>query len=176
VSDGGGESAIVLVVPAVARWRLRYDASAPLGVPAHVTLLYPWRPAPVGEADLDALRRSLAGARAFDLAFRDFGRFPRVLYLRPDDDTAVRGLMRRLFAAFPEHPPYGGAHGSDAVPHLTVADAAQAGALDFTAIAAAIEADVRPRLPVATHVDAVTVIARPDGGPWSVRARLPLAP
>jgi len=43
-----GETGVVVPVPAAAavvgHWRKRYDTSAPLGVPPHVTICYPFVP------------------------------------------------------------------------------------------------------------------------------------
>ena len=43
-----GRSAIVVPVPdaepAVGTWRARYDSSAAFGMPAHITVLYPFLP------------------------------------------------------------------------------------------------------------------------------------
>ena len=170
------ESAIVLLVPeadpVVARWRARYDAAAALGVPAHVTLLYPWRTAPVTDDDLAELTAALSGARAFTLTFADFGRFPRVLYLEPDQDAPVRALILRLAAAFPEHPPYGGMPVADVVPHLTIADLPAGG--ELAPLAATIEPDVRPSLPIASRASVVTVLESDQAGRFTVRASMPL--
>jgi hypothetical protein len=42
-----------------------------------------------------------------------------VLWLAPDDPAPFRELTDRVYAAFPEHPPFAGAF-ADVVPHLTV--------------------------------------------------------
>jgi hypothetical protein len=45
-----GQTALIVPVPeadpAVAEWRDRYDRSAPMGVPAHISVLVPWIPEP----------------------------------------------------------------------------------------------------------------------------------
>jgi 2'-5' RNA ligase len=170
------ESAVVLLIPeadpALARWRERHDPGAGRGVPAHVTLLYPWRPAPVTNEDLNALADAVRGVAPFTLTFRDFARFTRVLYLRPDDDEPVRTLMHRVFAAFPEHPPYGGMHEDDVVPHLTIADVELDDELD--PLAAQIEPDVRAALPVTARIEAVTVMEQGANEQFAFRAAVPL--
>ncbi len=44
----GHDSALIARVPEVepiiGRWRARFDSSAPFGVPAHVTVLFPFMP------------------------------------------------------------------------------------------------------------------------------------
>jgi hypothetical protein len=69
----GWETAILLPVPAaepaVSRHRARFDQAARDGVPAHITVLYPFLP-PAGISDqlLASLGRLFAGFAAFDAA------------------------------------------------------------------------------------------------------------
>jgi hypothetical protein len=65
----GPRSALIVEVPAaepaVARRRERLDSSAPLGVPAHITVLYPFLPpGAIGPAVLGDLGRLFAAAGA----------------------------------------------------------------------------------------------------------------
>ena len=54
--------------PLVHEWRLRYD-NADLGIPAHVTLLFPFVPAEeIGEELVDELRDLFAGQPAFSFS------------------------------------------------------------------------------------------------------------
>lgn len=153
--------------PAVRAWRDRHDPSARAGVPAHVTVLFPF----LDESRIDAAVRAELAATfarfdACDLRFTRCGRFPGVLYLAPEPDEALRHLTQAVAARWPEAPPYGGAF-ADVVPHLTVADGPQDEALD------AIEARLLPALPVTTRLASVELIAY-DGAKWHVRASFPL--
>lgn len=171
-----GESAIVLLVPeaepVVGRWRDRYDSSVALGLPAHVTLLFPWLDAPLTGDDKRELADVLLSQPSFEVTFSTTGRFTAVLYLQPDDDGPLLGLMNRLYEAFPDYPPYGGIHEDNVVPHLTIVDASREG--DFEAVAAEVVADVHPRLPIGMEVREVTLIESDDDGIWRVRTAIPL--
>lgn len=102
--------------------RERFDPSAVLGVPAHVTVLFPFM-----SPDLvtpEVLRRAAASLRSvnsFNFALRNIGRWPETTYLKPEPAAPFVHLTRTLFTEFPECPPYGGAF-PDIVPHLSVAD------------------------------------------------------
>ena len=48
------------------------------------------------------------------------GRWPDVVYLAPEPDAPFRRLTAALASAFPDYPPYEGAH-EEVIPHLTVA-------------------------------------------------------
>jgi 2'-5' RNA ligase len=175
--DAAAETAVVVLLPeadpAVDEHRLRLDHARPWGVPAHLTVLYPFvPPAEVDDVVLAALADAVRAIPPFDCVFADTAWFGAdVLWLAPADDGPFRALIRAVSAAFPDHPPYGGAHGAEPVPHLTVAERVLA---DDARMRVA-EASVRERLPVRAHVGSVALIAgrrAPDS--WSVIATVPL--
>lgn len=106
--------------PLVAPWRDRLDPSARLGVPAHVTLLFPFHsPELVSEQVREDVLRLVAATPAFDFRLQATGRFPGVLYLAPEPADPFVGLTRALVQRFPDCRPYAGRH-PHIVPHLTV--------------------------------------------------------
>jgi 2'-5' RNA ligase len=157
------ESALLIAVPeaepAVREHRARLDSSARDGVPAHLTVLYPFLPpGSIDGAVLASLRRLFAGFAPFDVTLDRVSWFgEEVVWLAPRDDGPFRALIRVTRAAFPQCPPYGNKH-ADVIPHLTIGDRDDPGALR-----AAAEA-VRPHLPVATRAAAVTLMAGPAPG------------
>ena len=176
------ETAVVVLVPeaepVVAPYRLGLDRAAAWGVPAHVTVLYPFlEPARLDEDVLDRLGAAVRGVPAFEATLAAVGWFgDEVAWLAPDPvaDAAFRALTAAAYDAFPDHPPYGGAH-EDVVPHLTLGESAVAG---LAAVRAAEHA-VSPKLPVRTRVREVAVLAGAEvAGSWSVvhRIALPAGP
>lgn len=141
-----GASALVVVVPeaeaVVGALRAEHDPSAAAGMPAHVTVLFPFVPeSRFGAAE--RMRTALVVSRfaAFDARFRGTGRFPGTLWLKPSPKAAFRDLTLALAAAFPDCPPYGGAH-AEIVPHLTVACAGDLDAIETGLAAADVESRV----------------------------------
>jgi hypothetical protein len=166
------ESAILLEVPEaeplVRELRREGDVSASLGVPAHVTLLYPF----VDDPDpgiVEEVRWFFAGVDGFPLDFSTVGEFPEVVYLAPDQAAEVSGLIDALARRWPEHPPYGGLF-EQVVPHLTVVDTPD-GELRQRAREA-----VEPRLPVRSWATEASLWVHEDGSDWRCLARFPLAP
>ena len=167
------ESALLIAVPEVepivAALRATHDPSAAHGVPAHVTLLYPFIPREeltpaVSERVAEALFAS--GVGPYVARFERTARFPGLLYLEPAPRSAFEALIASLVEAFPDHPPYAGAFDA-IVPHLTVAD-------DEDADLDAIDARVRAGLPVASEVREVTLMGEGDAG-WEPLEIFPLA-
>jgi 2'-5' RNA ligase len=119
-----GESAIIVPVNVpvgVNRLRERMDPSAADGVPAHITLIYPFMPP--SELKDDVRRRVeeiIAAQPSFPFVLTAARRWPNVVYLEPEPDEPFRRLTASLAAAFPDYPPYEGVH-DEIVPHLTVA-------------------------------------------------------
>jgi hypothetical protein len=171
----GLRSALVVEVseaaPAVDGWRERTSAAKPSnGVPAHVTVLFPFVPA----AEIDA--ELLAGLRAlfedhppFRFELRECRRFPAVLYLAPEPPEPFVALTDAVAAAYPGYTPYEGAFDS-IVPHLTAAEGEPA-VLDRA------ERDIRRWLPLAAEARDVLLLAEvePDLARWREHTRLPLA-
>ncbi|MFI8423735.1 2'-5' RNA ligase family protein [Streptomyces sp. NPDC085479] len=153
--------------PAVRGWCERLDPSAQAGVPAHVTVLFPF----LDESRIDArvysaLADVLGSHHAFDLRFERCGRLPEVLYLVPEPDTPLRQLTEAIAERWPEAPPYGGRF-AEIVPHLTIAQGHEDAVLEE------IEADLASRLPFTSHIASVELMVH-DGVKWQERASFAL--
>ena len=90
-----GDSGIVVLVPdaepVVDRWRQRHDGAARQGMPAHITLLYPFlTEARLDAAVIDRLRSICAPTWPIDLELRRTARFPATIYLAPSPPTSSR--------------------------------------------------------------------------------------
>jgi 2'-5' RNA ligase len=155
--------------PVVGDWRLQHTRDAPLGIPAHVTLLFPWVPVDElgGEAET-RLARILGETEPFDVTFARTARFPEVLYLEPGPAERFAALTAAIAAEWPEHPPYEGAH-ENVIPHLTVAEG------DDESLFERIRAEVEPQLPLETRITEARIYGENAAGRWHERSRLPLA-
>lgn len=156
----------VPVPPGIERLRTRWDWAASAGVPAHVTVLFPF----LAPRDLaPATRRELVAIAAatdpFEVTFRRVGRFPGVVYLAPEPDEPFARLTAAIAARYPDHPPYGGVF-DQVVPHLTVAESATAPPDE---IAMAAEA----HLPIRHRVTTLEVLVEGAEGRWHSRWRVP---
>jgi 2'-5' RNA ligase len=163
-------SALIVEVPEaeplVSDWRLRYD-NASLGIPAHITLIFPFVPADALSAELSAeLRELFAGQPAFSFSLPRVARFPEVAWLAPDPDDPFRHLTELLATRYPEFPPYEAIH-DEVIPHLTI------GRGD-AAFQDEVEAALAPRLPIAARADEVTLLVEDDSGRWRAGERFAL--
>jgi hypothetical protein len=127
-----------------------FDLAAHWGVPAHVTVLYPFvPPAAIDETVLAELAGATAAVSPFRAEWRRTGWFVAdVLCLAPEPASSFRALTAAVWHAFPDHPPYGGRF-DEVVPHLTVGHDAPLDDLR------AAERDVVTRLPITMVVNAV---------------------
>ena len=145
----------------VGPWRSQGDPAAALGVPAHVTLLYPFLPPDRLDVGVVAeLEWFFRGVDAFDVRFERVEEFADdgVVYLDPDGkelDELATALARR----WPETPPYGGrVHSPHA--HLTVAHTSDA------MLRSAATAAVLPGLPLETQVERAGLWTCSESGSW----------
>ena len=170
------ESAFVLLVPEaeplVKSFRDRYDPSAAAGVPAHITLLYPFKPPDeVDQAVLRRLRCCFQRFAPFRFSLAPIRRFiDGVLYLTPEPDEPFRQLVLAIWDQYRETPPYGGKW-PDIVPHLSVAWVKDEQQLDR--IADDFAKASHGRLPIPATAAQVTLMEKRSGH-WFIRATFDL--
>ncbi|GIE48735.1 hypothetical protein Ani05nite_22690 [Amorphoplanes nipponensis] len=170
-------TAVVIAVPAaepaVATHRTALDRAASWGVPAHITLLWPFLPpSQINQEVLTALGRIAAQERAFTLTLDRIDWFgDTVVWLAPAPARPFLTLTTALTARFPQAPPYGGAF-TETIPHLTIGHDHPRTTLQAAATA------VTRHLPITTTVTTISLIAgaREPGDNWHTIADFPLAP
>ena len=143
--------------PAVGAIRLAHDWSAARGVPAHVTLLFPF--APADDVDEQALRELFARFPAFGFTLDRIERFESGnVWLHPEPSWRFADLTAAIWQRWPRYPPYEGAH-DEVIPHLNVSDEP-------------IEFDVA--LPIACRTSEALLLEEQDDERWVTRVSFPL--
>jgi 2'-5' RNA ligase len=170
VTPQTAESALVILVPeaepVVKALRDRHDPSAAAGAPAHITLLYPFKPPDeIEQPDIARLQHCAGAVGPFDFSLAVTRRFPGVLYFAPEPDESFRRLTATIWSAYPETPPYRGQYQA-IVPHLTVAQVADERQLD--AVAAALQRASAGKLPIAARASEMALLDTVSGR-WEVR-------
>jgi hypothetical protein len=97
------QSVLVILVPEaetlVGPFRSRYDSSAADGMPAHITINYPFLPAVQDESGaIDSLRGLFSSVSSFEFALGAVGRFPGALYLEPAPAQPFIDLIQAVSA------------------------------------------------------------------------------
>lgn len=154
----------------VAAPRRRLDPLAPLGVPAHVTVLFPFMPAAEITDDVRARLSTLfAQVPEFTCRFARTAWFGTdTLWLAPEPPDPFAFLTSRAHAAFPAYPPYEGRF-AEVVPHLTIADHAP---LDDMRAA---DQEIQRHLPITATISTVTLLTENPSGHWDAAASFPLS-
>ena len=169
------ESALIIAVPEaeplVKPFRDRRDPSAAVGVPAHITILYPFMlPHEITADVLARLHDLFAQFAAFEFALLECRRFPKVLYLAPSPAEPFKALTYAVVERYPKYPPFGGAF-AEVIPHLTIADVDEAAQLDD------IEREFMhqhgAQLPVKARANEVWLIDN-TAGRWEAKQAFPL--
>ena len=144
---------------------------ARFGVPAHVTVLFPFcaRDA-IDEPTRQVVGQVASSVPAFSARFVEPAAWPGVVWLRPEPDDSFRALTAAAMERFPDYPPYEGEF-ADSVPHLTVGQN-----LDEEQHRAALEAMTEGlrRRPIATEVRELVLYMSDDRGHWARRGGWPL--
>lgn len=173
-----GDSGLVVPIPEadpiVQKLRLVHDPVADDGVPAHVTVLFPFVPRDEIDGVLHGeLAALFAGVAGFPYRFERVQRFgTTTVYLAPEPAEGFAALTELVASRWPEHPPYGGVY-EVVVPHLTVGDQLTAPAADDVELRAA--AALARHGPVTGRADEVVLITQDPNGRWSTGGHYPLA-
>ncbi|MEB3368890.1 2'-5' RNA ligase family protein [Saccharopolyspora mangrovi] len=135
------------------------------GVPAHLSLLYPFVPAAELDQQADsALTGVFARASPLSVTFAGIVRSGGFLALRPEPADGVAALASAVRSRWPEVVPYGGRY--DADPHLTVA------MRTTEQRAGAIERELLPNwVPLSAELREAWLVE--FDGQWRVRSRSP---
>ncbi|MEU8484606.1 2'-5' RNA ligase family protein [Streptomyces sp. NPDC048641] len=136
------------------------------GLPAHVSLLYPFLPAAELTAEVDAEVRDLAASLpAVETDLKDFVTAPRFVAVPV---PALQAVADAFCARWPHIAPYGGRFGERPEPHVTLAT----GATDEEA--ELVRDRVRPLLPLRVVAWRVDLVVRTDRD-WRLRLTAPFA-
>ena len=156
----------------VAELRLRHDESARLGVPAHITVLFPFiPPSELTPPALATLRHLFLARATFRFQLSSVGRFPATCYLQPDPSEPFVALTELLWQAFPAYPPFSGEFPS-IIPHLTVAHGSEPAA---GVVSKAVASALAQHGPIQSTCGSV-VLMENSSGRWSRMHEFPLAP
>ncbi len=173
VSDRSArESALIVPVPEaepyVQRHRFRHDSVALFGVPAHITVLYPFiAPDDISDSATDAVRAVLEHFPEFPFRLTRLAQFPEgATYLAPEPAMRFVDLTVAITERFPTYLPYGGAH-ADLIPHLTVAQSPDAPAAEL--------AEIERHLPIPCVARETWLMVEDDEDHWRTRSRFVLA-
>lgn len=160
-----GDTALVFLVPeaesVVHSWRSAHDPSATEGMPAHMTVLYPFiAEGELNDHTLNEIATICGDWQSTAVGFMEFGRFPAVLWLKPDT-TSCFELITQIRNRWPECLQYGQSN-LEVIPHLTITDGAS------EQIVAQAQADIAQHLPLKAMISAVALMAF-DGNNWVCR-------
>jgi 2'-5' RNA ligase len=146
-----------------------HAGSVAMGIPLHLTLLYPF--APPDQADEEALADFFAAREPMTVTLVGVAEWPAVVYAVPEPRDDLSELMRALWERFPDYPPYGGEI-ADPLPHVTLAES---GEDESTAeLAAAIRARTNSFFPLSCDVRDVALLEEHEPDRWRERRRFPL--
>lgn len=169
------ESGFIVCVPEaeamVGGLRERFDSSARLGVPAHITVLFPFMsPESITASVVQRIEGVLREAQAFEFSLATVARFPTTAYLEPRPAAPFIALTESLAREFPEFPPFGGEFPT-IIPHLTVAHGS---ATESELVEAQLVSSLAMHGPITSVCDSL-VLMENSSGTWRQVHVFPLA-
>jgi 2'-5' RNA ligase len=160
--------AIKVLLPAdLERVRVAHVPNAALGVPAHITLIYPFLPAHLLDASVRRrVARALASHPPFRIRLAGVRRWPNSHYLAVEPVLPFEAIVGSLVEAFPEYPPYAGEF--EYVPHVTIAEGDDR---SLARLARDLSVPAGER-----NVTRILLIAQDREGTWRIRWTFHLGP
>lgn len=147
----------------------RHPEAARGGVPAHVTVLFPFlRPEKIDDGVLRTLRELFEQHPPMPVRFTECLRRTEFVYLHPEPVDGLRRLLDHARREWPDVLPYEGAFG-EVEPHLTVS------IRTTEETAEQIHAESGRELPIDAELREGWLISSHDEQ-WSVLERFPLGP
>jgi 2'-5' RNA ligase len=101
--------------------RQKYAPDISMQGPSHITLFFPFVPPDEVPAASNLLRTLCNGVAPFQLKLDHYSQFEGTRYLAPSNPEPILSLHKLLLTNFPDYLPYEGQHGTELVPHLTLA-------------------------------------------------------
>jgi 2'-5' RNA ligase len=161
-------TALLIEIPVEApvdEFRQRHlAATVARGLPAHVTVLFPFAAA----TDVDARLRREVGEHfrafaAFGAELTGVGQFDAHAWLVPEPHERFTALLAETYARFPQFPPYGDAF-AEPVPHLTIAEDGAGESVED--IVGQADRELGAGLPFEFTVDRVALFEELADGTW----------
>jgi 2'-5' RNA ligase len=167
---------LALIIPVdeaeilVSNIRSKYDPSAPVGIPAHITINYPFTPdISIHYNYLQILSSAFANIKKFTFKLDKICEFPNTIYLSPRPTKIFIRIIKTITALFPESQPYKGEY-SEIIPHLTLA---QVKGTEINSIKAIIANQLNANLPIKSIAKEIWLI-EDNNGLWDKRFIFPL--
>ena len=153
-------------------YRKIHDPSAQHGFPPHISIIWPFmRPDRIDEETLKQLKCFFEGFPKLDLQFRETGRSPTGLYLRPEPREPIIEMILAAMKLYPDFPPYG-ISDYHPNPHVTVAHEKNPRKLE--AITSAFDTEAQAFFPIRTRAEKVWLLEEHGRG-WERRVAFELA-
>lgn len=170
------ESALVLSVPEaeelVGPYRRKYTTDGAIGMPAHITILYPFiKNEEWNDKNRSTLLETVSNISpfSFELSKLNCFREHNVLYLEPLPIKEILRVVQVMLQTFPEYPPYGGEIPLDKLrPHLTMAVGSNR--KEISSIEKKIFKEIASNLPLKVYAR-VLLLAIKTAGEWTILER-----
>ena len=170
MSDGDRRSALVVVAaeaePVVRECRLRYQREAvERGLPAHLTILFPFAAATeIDDGLLTKLRRLYTPVRPFAYELASVSSFRDAAWLAPVPVEPFHSLVGVARQTFPALPPYGDPE-HVVVPHCTIGTDDHPEAVE--SMVRELREDLGPQLPIRCRATELVLLVEGTDGRWA---------
>lgn len=160
-----GATSLLFLVPEAQDLFDAVGGATPGGIPAHITVLYPFIP-PIRatQQTRDELAQLAAETDRFSVTITSLAQYEITTYLDLEPEAPIQALTHHIFDHWPNYPPYGDID-LYIQPHMALAQGV---------IPSDVEATALPYLPVNAEITHLTMMVRRWSGRWMIDSEFPL--
>lgn len=154
--------------PVIGVWREKYDEVSHHGMPAHVTLLFPFKaPDFITEKVINKIGEIFSNVKQFPFVLNKIGTFPHVIFLEPNPRESFIELTEAIARQFPENPPWEGKY-SSINPHITIGSKIDEQKMND--IKEKITQDIKNKLPIKTNATEAWLMVK-NSDAWKIKRK-----
>lgn len=155
----------------ISPWHSKLE-TAQKGIPPHITLLWPWKEAPLKHTDIETLKHVLKDIQTFSVTFNKIEQFQNgTIFLACENTEYIQSIMKTIFDTFPECKPYNGEF-MNPTPHLTIAQVSDQSTI--SQVYDEICTKLKPVLPLTYLVDEIVIMEELETKDWKITETIKL--
>ncbi len=155
--------------PVIGEWRKKYDHVALHGIPAHITLLFPFKESSqITQEIIKKLEGIFLKVKQFPFTLDRINTFPNVIFLDPNPRDEFIKLIEAIVHIFPENSPYEGKY-SSINPHATIAQISDIEKTD--SLKKQIEEDISINFPIQCLAKEAWLMIEDEKGEWHIQSK-----
>lgn len=152
------------------KWRTKTIDIAKLGVPSHISIIYPWIESPIDRIQLDELEKIINYLPKISIQLKGIEYFDNhIAYLSIKNVNCILNIQQLIINNFPKYLPYEGKI-KNPIPHITIAKSLKEYGIEVSDI----ENELLHLRNKIFDIDCITVMEEANNKIWEIKKEMKL--